>query len=491
VNPDSTQVRARHCRPGAARARRPLRSRARAWGAIGLLAVPFAAAGSHGVALDESSIAICTNAAAFTARADGADSVGRALTPRIGAPILVDGVVDGVAPVANGGSTVFAAIGESRRLVIAYAPGTLAAGATVVLGVTDTADDPFISDGAAGWASHTAMMSLTVGSCQLEISPDLTLAKTHAGSLRAGDKGRTYTITVGNAGAGPTSGPVTVADSLPAGLGAVDLAGAGWTCTLATLSCTRADALPAGSSYPPITLTVDVAADAPALVTNTATVAGGGDVNPANNTASDATLIAGVADLTLTKTHAGNLARGQIGARYTITVTNAGPGPTSGTVSVADNLPAELKATALGGTGWTCALATLTCTRADTLAAAASYPPITLTVTVSRKAPKTLVNSVTVSGGGEINASNNKATDTAVLDRKLAAATELDAATELAAATDPDAAEIQAIPALHTLALLLLAALLAWSGMWRARTVAGGAAASTARLRPKRERGVR
>ena len=489
ANPDSIHKGTPPAGSRAARARPALRSRAWAWGAIALLAVPLAVLGSHGVALDESSIAICANAAAFTARADGPDSDGRALTPRIGVPILVDGVVDGVAPVATGGSTIFTAVGESRRLVVAWPPGTLAAGATVVLGVTDSAGDPFISDGAAGWASHTAMMSLTAGTCQLEISPDLTIAKTHAGSLRAGDKGRTYTITVGNAGAGPTSGPVTVADSLPAGLAAVDLAGAGWACTLATLSCTRADALPAGSSYPPITLTIDVAVDAPSLVTNTATVAGGGDANPANNSASDATPIAGIADLTLTKTHTGNFARGQVGARYTITVTNAGPGPTIGTVSVIDTLPGDLKATAMGGTGWTCALAALTCTRADTLAAAASYPPITLTVTVSRKAPKTLVNAATVSGGGEINASNNKATDTAVVDRKLAAATELDAAAGLAAATDPDAAEIEAIPALHTLALLLLAALLAWSGMRRAQTVAGAAAA--ARPRPNRDGGGR
>jgi hypothetical protein len=44
-------------------------------------------------------------------------------------------------------------------------------------------------------------------------------------------------------------------------------------------------------SYPPITLTVDVPLGAPASVTNSATVSGGGEVNPANDPAQDVTTI--------------------------------------------------------------------------------------------------------------------------------------------------------------------------------------------------------
>ena len=54
---------------------------------------------------------------------------------------------------------------------------------------------------------------------------------------------------------------------------------------LATLTATRSDALAAGGSYPAITLTVNVAANAPASVTNTATVSGGGEVNTGNDIA--------------------------------------------------------------------------------------------------------------------------------------------------------------------------------------------------------------
>ena len=49
-------------------------------------------------------------------------------------------------------------------------------------------------------------------------SPVLSIAKSHTGSFAQGQQGATYTITVTNgAGAGPTSGTVTVIDTLPAG----------------------------------------------------------------------------------------------------------------------------------------------------------------------------------------------------------------------------------------------------------------------------------
>jgi hypothetical protein len=56
-----------------------------------------------------------------------------------------------------------------------------------------------------------------------------------------------------------------------------------------TLTCTRSDVLPAGSSYPPITLKVDVSCRAHAQVTNTATATGGGDTT--TRTATDPTKI--------------------------------------------------------------------------------------------------------------------------------------------------------------------------------------------------------
>src|SRR5438552_813971 len=103
---------------------------------------------------------------------------------------------------------------------------------------------------------------------------------------------------------------------------ATALGGSGWSCDVPTLTCTLSDALAASASFPSITLTVNVAANAPASVTNTATVSGGGDTNAANNTASDPTTITAIPlppDLSIAKTHVGNFSQGQVGTAYTIT----------------------------------------------------------------------------------------------------------------------------------------------------------------------------
>ena len=120
---------------------------------------------------------------------------------------------------------------------------------------------------------------------------DLTILKTHSGSFTQGQTGASYTITPTNSGGAATSGIVTVTDTLPTGLTATAMSGTNWACTLSTLTCTRNDALAAGASYPTITLTVNVASNAPASVTNTATVSGGGETNTSNDTANDPTTI--------------------------------------------------------------------------------------------------------------------------------------------------------------------------------------------------------
>ena len=204
-----------------------------------------------------------------------------------------------------------------------------------------------------------------------------------------------------------------VADTLPAGLTATALSGPGWVCLVVALRCARTDVLAAGASYPPITLTVDVAPNALAAMSNVATVSGGGETNTVNNTATDLIPVIQFADLTIAKSHSGSFVPGRTGAAYTITVTNLGPGSTTGTVTVTDTLPAGVTATAIAGPGWTCVLATLTCTRSDVLAAGASYPPITLTVNISLAATGILVDRVAVSGGGERNTTNNTAVDPA------------------------------------------------------------------------------
>ena len=128
--------------------------------------------------------------------------------------------------------------------------------------------------------------------------------------------------------------------------------------------------------------------------------------------------VLGLPDLTVSKQHVGNFSQGQNGAVYTIVASNSGNGATNGSaVTVTDTLPAGLTASAMSGTGWTCALTpTVTCSRSDVLTNGRSYPAITLTVNVDPAAAATVNNQVAVSGGGETNVSNDGASDSTVIN---------------------------------------------------------------------------
>lgn len=130
--------------------------------------------------------------------------------------------------------------------------------------------------------------------------PDLTIAKTHTGTFAPLDTGRTYSITVSNIGESPTTGTVTVVDTLPSGLSATAIGGDGWSCVLATLTCSRSDALSNGEDYPVITVTVNVLVGATDPQVNRADVSGGGEVDTDNNTALDSTTVDAKPDLIVT-----------------------------------------------------------------------------------------------------------------------------------------------------------------------------------------------
>jgi CSLREA domain-containing protein/uncharacterized repeat protein (TIGR01451 family) len=131
--------------------------------------------------------------------------------------------------------------------------------------------------------------------------------------------------------------------------------------------------------------------------------------NPVNclNSSADATLdsttvtsTVGITctGLTVSKTHSDIFHQGDVGLTYTLSVVNESVSATSGPITVTDTLPDGLTATGLSGDGWDCTLATLTCTRSDPLGAAASAPPITLTVDVWPDAPLSLINRAGVTG---------------------------------------------------------------------------------------------
>ena len=117
--------------------------------------------------------------------------------------------------------------------------------------------------------------------------PGLTITKTHVGNFSQGQTNATYTVTVSNrTGFGPTSGAVTVTETVPTGMTLVSMTGSAWTC--ATNTCTRSDSLSPGASYPAIAVTVNVASNASSPLVNQVGVSGGGSA-AANTT--DSTII--------------------------------------------------------------------------------------------------------------------------------------------------------------------------------------------------------
>ncbi len=284
---------------------------------------------------------------------------------------------------------------------------------TVTVNVSVTAPMPSVTNSAAVSGGGDVNTSNNSGNDITTIVPgaDMTITKTHSVQFFQGLVGASYTITATNSGPGATNGTtVTATDSLPLGLTATAINGTGWSCVLGTLTCTRSDVLNGGSSYPAITLTVNVATNAPSSVTNVATVGGGGETNTSNDTASNITSISLGPDLTLTKVYNGTFRQGDAADTYTLTVANGGGTASYGTVTVVDTLPMSgLTPTSLSGTGWTCVLATLTCTRNDALNPSSSYPPITLSGSVAPNAPTSVTNNAAVSGGGDVVLTNNSA----------------------------------------------------------------------------------
>jgi hypothetical protein len=192
-------------------------------------------------------------------------------------------------------------------------------------------------------ATDTVSASITGTSNVIAVAlpPDLTIAKSHTGNFFLGETGAIYSLMVSNVGAGSTIGTITAADTLPAGLSATSITGTGWTCSVATLACTRGDALSAGSSFPAITVTVNVASNAAASVTNTAMVSGGGELNVVNDAVTDVTTVTQPPDFMLSLTLTTITVKAGQQASYALTVTPQNGAFANPIVFSATGLPAK------------------------------------------------------------------------------------------------------------------------------------------------------
>ncbi|MEM9622647.1 MAG: DUF3344 domain-containing protein [Pseudomonadota bacterium] len=190
------------------------------------------------------------------------------------------------------------------------------------------------------------LLSAQVISVTNTAAVDLSLSKSHVGDFTAGGL-HEFALTVTNNGPSDTSGVIQITDNLPAALSysGFSSADANWSCNAVDqdVTCAHPGSLAAGVSLSPVTLSVAVAADAPAALTNSAVVSGA-DFDPilTNNTADDSVTVIlpdlanstkAVVDLNGFPLNAGDL------LRFTVTLTESnGVSTTAQITDVLDGL---------------------------------------------------------------------------------------------------------------------------------------------------------
>lgn len=234
-----------------------------------------------------------------------------------------------------------------------------------------------------------------------------------------------YTITITNAGPAPVTDP-RVVDQLPAGLTFTSFESSQGTYSVAAVGSTPANTwrvgpLLAGQSA---TLTLYATVTTTGSKVNTAQVSYSDqydpDSVPNNNVATEddqaSVTIVPSPDLKIEKKAQGSFAVGANGT-YSLVVSNAGLGPTSGTYTVTDVLAPTLDYIGYAGTNWTCTWTagtrTVSCGSSTVIAGGATSPnPLTLTVRPLAGAAPFVSNTASVIDGGEpvANRGNNGST---------------------------------------------------------------------------------
>jgi uncharacterized repeat protein (TIGR01451 family) len=310
-----------------------------------------------------------------------------------------------------GGGTISATGGSGT---VSLSGASLAPGASCTFSVDVTGTSPGVQDNAVtvtsleGGDGNTASASLTV------VAPPVIAKRFGAASIPpGGSTGLTFTL------ANPAANPVTLTgiaftDTLPAGLVVATPNGLSATCggTLTALAGSSAIDLSGASLAPGASCTVIVNVTGTTVGTKTNAVQATSLEGGTSTIATASISVLTPPDLVIAKHHEGDFTVGQINATWRITVSNAGGAPTTGPVTVTDQLPDDgLLLDLISGSGWSCDNATVTCTRSDPLAGGASYPDILVEVIVPNVIPSPVVNVATVSGGGETNTANDTASD--------------------------------------------------------------------------------
>jgi uncharacterized repeat protein (TIGR01451 family) len=318
--------------------------------------------------------------------------------------------------------------GGGGVLIVSGAP----ASASVNGGVNGTTETPGVSYGATSGATGTTVTNATITETSgtqsgAECTPDMTIAKAEAGTFVRGDTNSvSYTLTASNVSPyGPTSGTVTVNDTLPSGIVPSSASGTGWTCSVVseTISCTDSTVLAGASSYPPITVTASVLQTAPSTVSNYGVVGGGGEVNLANDISNTVTAtVTSSADLSMANTASPNPVAAGSNITYSQIVTNNGPSAADN-ATLTETIPANTTFVSITApSGWSCATPSvggtgnISCTNVTLAGSTAATFSLVVKVAAGTASGTVITDTATASSStSDPNSANNTATASTVV----------------------------------------------------------------------------
>ena len=270
--------------------------------------------------------------------------------------------------------------------------------------------------------SHAAGGGLNGGWCMnfIENAPSVGAVKSHTGPNPSNHFGQggtgSFSIVVTNNGPGSTGDPdntdahaLTITDKLAADFTPGTLpTGAPWNCVAVsqTVTCTSDNAVAQGSSYPTLTIPVNVSATAGTSDINSASISGGGATSTNSNT--DTVTIDAAPFLSISKSPNGTFTQGQT-AEWDLTVANTAPNSsTAGTTTVVDTLPGGYTLSSFSGTGWGCTgTTTVTCMSSQAVAGGSSFNLLKLIVNVPAASATSVTNNAVAFGGGDLHHTNS------------------------------------------------------------------------------------
>jgi uncharacterized repeat protein (TIGR01451 family) len=341
---------------------------------------------------------------------------------------------------ASGGSGGNAWQTEPYTLANRHGPGGGGGGGVVLIsgapaatslngGASGLTENPGVPYGATAGAAGTSVTNVSITQTSgtqsgAQCTPDMTLGKSHVGNFTRGSTA-SYTIPVENLSPyGPTNGTVTVNDTMPVGLTPTSATGTGWSCSIAsqTVSCVTSAVLPANSFYPSLTINANVLQTAPSVETNTALVSGGGEVNLANDSATDVANVISTADLSITNAASPDPVAAGSNITYTQVVTNNGPSAADN-ATIVEAVPNNTTFVSVAiPAGWTCttpavgSTGNVVCTDLNMAGSTAATFSLVTKVNTGTANGTVITDTATVSSSvSDPNSANNTATASTVV----------------------------------------------------------------------------